>query len=135
MDKLVKIELEGSIVEVCERCVKFGRRVVEKREYKPTRRKSKGLKIEELIPGYGSLIKSYREKIGLTRKEFAERLAEKESVIKRVEEEKMEPTEELRRKIERFLRISLLKKYEEKVRLREKKKKLELTVGDVVELK
>lgn len=93
-------------------------------------------KEEELffVENYGNLIIEARKKINLSRKEFAKKIKEKESVIKRIENEEMVPDDDLAEKIERFLEIKLRKAYEEKP-IEKKSKKMELTVGDVVEIK
>ncbi len=137
VDRIFKAEVEGSIVEVCENCLKFGRKI---EEVKPLMIKKKPKPIttppEEqiiLIHNYGKIIKETREKRGLTRKEFAKKISEKESVIRRIEMEEMIPDEKLRKKIENFLDISLTEKYEEK-RIESKARRVALTLGDVVEV-
>ena len=69
----------------------------------------------------------------MSREQFAEKIKEKESVIKRVENEEMTPDDALTEKIERFLEIKLKKPYERKY-TEKKVKKAELTIGDVVEV-
>jgi len=136
--ELVKVEIEGAEIEVCKDCAVAGKfKVKEQKEvYKPIKRKFFLPVPEELefIPDYGRIIKKAREAKGLSRKEFAKIIAEKESMIKRIEEEKAMPYEKLREKIEKILGIKLLQKYEEKAK-RKGKIKNELTIGDVVELK
>lgn len=70
----------------------------------------------------------------MTREEFAEKIKEKESVIRRIENEEMIPDETLTEKIEKFLEIKLTKSYEAK-KIEKVLKKTELTIGDVVEVK
>ncbi len=72
--------------------------------------------------------------MNLNREEFAKRIKEKESVIRRVESEEMTPDDALIQKIEKFLGIKLRKIYEEKP-VRKKEIKEKLTLGDVVEVK
>ena len=81
---------------------------------------------------YHNFLHQERKK-GLTRKEFANKISEKESVIRRIEMEEMIPDEKLRRKIENFLDISLTEKYQEK-RIETKTRKGRLTLGDVGEV-
>lgn len=126
--------MEGTILEVCEKCLKYGELV----EVKPVRvvkvRKRPALKEEMIIvDNYGRKITEAREKLNLTREEFARRIKEKESVIKRVESEEMQPDDELTEKIEKFLNIKLKIPYEEK-KVVEKPKRGRLTLGDVVEV-
>ena len=134
-----KIEIEGSIVDVCDNCMKYGKIVkVTEIVSKPKKNLKTQPEIDEfqLVENYGMKIKVAREKLGLKRVDFAKRIAEKESVIKRVEEERMIPNEMLIRKIEKFLKIKLTS---EKVNLGRKiksKKKMsgKLTIGDIVEV-
>ncbi len=135
VEKSNKVLVEGSIVDVCERCVKFGKKISEPIAYRPITRKIEFKEPEtELVSDYGKMIAKIRESKGLTRDEFAKRLSEKESVIRRIEEERMTPDEELAKKIEGFLGIKLTQEYGEMKRYREEKKKAKLTVGDVVEI-
>jgi putative transcription factor len=87
-----------------------------------------------LVDNYGKMIIEARKKRNLTREEFAKKINEKESVIRRVEAEEMEPDDTLIEKIERFLEIKLKKPYEKTI-IGKKEIKGSLTLGDVVELK
>jgi uncharacterized protein (TIGR00270 family) len=86
------------------------------------------------IENYGNTIVDARRKKNLSREEFAEKIKEKESVIRRIENEDMIPDEALTMKIEKFLEIKLKKAYEAK-KIEKTLKKTELTIGDVVEVK
>lgn len=122
-------------MDVCEKCVRFGKKVSEPVAYKPITRMIEFKEPEtELIPDYGKMIEKLRGTKGLTREEFAKRLSEKNSVIRRIEEEQMIPNEEIVKKIEGFFGIKLIEKYQEEKIHRERKKKAELTVGDIVEV-
>ncbi len=88
----------------------------------------------ELVPEYGRLIARIREDKGLTRYDFAKRINEKESVVKRLEDQEFEPDGELIKKIENFLDIRLRERYEDVFLHRREKKRIDLTVGDVVEV-
>jgi len=108
-------------------------------ETKPVRvvkvRRKPKLKEEEavIVDNYGKKIIENRKKINLTREEFAKKINEKESVIRRVESEEMEPDDKLTEKIERFLGIKLKKTYEEKL-IKKKRIKGGLTLGDIIEV-
>lgn len=127
--------MEDTILEVCEDCLKYGELI----ETKPIRmEKFKEIPIvkeEEIviIDNYGKKIIEAREKIKLAREEFAKKINEKESVIKRVENEEMKPDDKLAEKIEKFLEIKLRVPYEIK-KIETKPIKGELTIGDVVEV-
>jgi putative transcription factor len=135
---LNKAKVEDSIIDVCDKCLKFGTEIVESKPvYKSIGRK---IEFKELIDsglaiadGYGYKIKKAREIKGMTREQFANIMNEKESVIKRIEEEHMEPTEKLAKRIENFLGIGLKEKYEER-KMRREEKKSKLTVGDIVKV-
>lgn len=116
VDALNKIELEGTIVSVCDNCVKFGR-AVETRLYRPMARKIQLAELADnntmLATDYGTRVKKARETKDLTRTEFARIINERESVIKRIEAQKMEPDDKLLKKLEQFLDIKLKEKYED----------------------
>ncbi len=132
--------IEGAVIEVCERCSKFGTKVNVQQEavYKAIKRSIKisdlGNVDLELVPEYGRLIARVREDKGLTRYDVAKKINEKESVVKRLEDQEFEPAEELIKKIENFLDIRLRERYEGVVLQRREKKRIDLTVGDVVEV-
>ena len=132
-------KIEGAVIEVCERCSKFGTKVgIQAIAYTPIKKTIKITELDnpdlELIPEYGKLIVKIREDKGLTRYDFAKRLNEKESVVKRLEDQEFEPPEELIKKIEDFLDIRLRERYEETILRQRGKKRIDLTLGDVVEV-
>ena len=120
---LKKVEIEGTIVEVCDSCARFGIKSFEigkpsekqKGMYKPIKREIDFSSLEsraELIEGYGAYVKKARLAKGLNIEQLAKRLNEKASVLRRIEHEQMRPDEKLVKKIERFLGIEL-EKYED----------------------
>ncbi|MEM5793370.1 MAG: multiprotein bridging factor aMBF1 [Candidatus Aenigmatarchaeota archaeon] len=135
--KIFIIKVEGSQIEVCENCTKYGEIVGELKPKKKMEEKPKEIEIEpkeELIQNYGKIIIEARKKKGLDRKEFARKINERESIIKRVEMELMRPDDKLRKKIENFLEIKLTEIYE-KPNIGNKEIKGVLTLGDIVEIK
>jgi len=141
-NKLFKAIVEGSIQEVCESCLQYGQKIQEPvvRESSIPRR-SVPLKIQNqdleqetfLIENYGRLVQEKRKNMGLDRKEFANKINEKESIIRRIESQEMRPNKALLQKLERFLNINLQEKYEKK-KFTSKPTKGELTIGDVIEI-
>ena len=134
--RLFKAKIEGTILEVCEKCLSYGEKIIEPEVLTRVRRvKTKPIVEEEtvFVDNYGKLIVEGRKKMNLTREEFAKKIYEKESVIKRVEAEEMRPSDALTKKIERFLGIKLTKTYEKK-RIDKKPQRGRLTIGDVVEV-
>ncbi|MCW7071488.1 TIGR00270 family protein [ANME-1 cluster archaeon ex4572_4] len=61
----------------------------------------------ELAEDYGQRIKKAREKAGLKQAAFAQKINEKQSLLRKIEREEVLPSEAVRRKIERSLNISL----------------------------
>jgi len=135
--RLFKAEIEGTILEVCESCLSFGEKIIEPEVLTRVRRVRRKHLVEEeivFVDNYGKLIVAARKKMNLTREEFAKKINEKESVIKRVEAEEMRPNDALIKKIERFLGIKLTKTYEKK-RIEKRVQRGKLTLGDIVEVK
>ncbi|MFW9991560.1 MAG: multiprotein bridging factor aMBF1 [Candidatus Odinarchaeota archaeon] len=62
---------------------------------------------EMLVDNYGSLIIKARMKAGLERKDLAMQIKETESLIFRIEQEKIRPDDTVVRKLEKFLKIKL----------------------------
>lgn len=115
--KLVRIEIDGAIFEVCPNCAKLGK-PVKKRAPPPSRRvrRPKPLEIElpevELRPNYNHLVKRARERLGLSQEELGRRIGEKPSVISHIETGRLRPDDRLARKLGRFLRIELFEPLE-----------------------
>lgn len=128
--KSKKTKIDGSIMEVCSDCSKFG--IVQKEPPKPKNilNKSKGSGInrtgkktrtprpmysldeptEELVEDFQSIVREGREKKGFSREELGEKIYEKVSVINRIESGKMVPDIKLAKKLERILNITLIEK-------------------------
>ena len=118
---LNRIELEDSIVEVCEDCSKFGRiikRVSNEKAYKPMQKSVnltgliKDEEEEHFALDYGKRVREAREARSLTLPEFAKKINERESIVRRIERQTLEPDEKLTEKIERFLNIKLKEQYD-----------------------
>jgi len=127
--KSKKTKIDGSLMEVCQDCSKFG--VVQKEPPKPkiilNQRKNSGNGVsrpvktprpmysldeptEELVEDYPSIVRKARESKGLSREELGEKLYEKVSVINRIESGKMVPDLKLAKKFEKTLNITLIEK-------------------------
>ncbi len=133
----IKAIVEGSLLNVCENCAKFGSTIlvkqIQKKENKPVKKTTTEL-VSIINPDYPKLIKSAREKFGLKQKDLALKLNEKESVIHKLETGSLQPTILLARKLEKVLKINLVELYEEThegVNLKDE----QLTIGDLLKLK
>ena len=143
---LFKTDVEGSILNLCKECSKFGKiisTVREVREEKEIRKalpsKAKEIKEEEIVltivSDYGEIIKRKREQLGIDQEEFAKKINEKKALIHKIEINQFEPPIDLARKIEKFLHITLIEQQELKMDKLSKSKSEGFTIGDFVKLK
>ena len=134
--ELVKAIVEGSLLEVCENCAKFGNIIVvnqPKKEEKSVKRLTTEV-INIITPEYYKLIKQAREKLGLKQAELALKINEKESLIHKLETGSLQPTLALARKLEKILKINLVELYQESKEVLNLKNE-QLTIGDLVKLR
>jgi len=123
-----KVLLEGAKITVCDVCAKHGKKIASPkspsqfkpsgnfRQRKPLQRsssKTTGLIEMELVSDYARKIRSVRNANKLTQEQFAQKINEKPSLLRRIEAGKAEPTIKLAKKIEKFYKIKLLKKADE----------------------
>ena len=122
------VYIEGAELVVCRRCKGNLPSIKHKKKKKPKREEA----IEDIVENYGKKIKEARESLGLSIKELANKIAEKEHYLDKVEKEELLPDEKLIKKLEHALGIKLL----EKVVLSSlsSDKKTELTLEDIVEI-
>ena len=97
--------------------------------------KKKSKFVDGIVSDYSVKIRESREKLELTQKELGEKIAEKESIIHKIETGLMEPSLKLAKKLENFLKIKLIEIYGE-----DKIKKIDfksdkLTIGDLLDMK
>lgn len=131
-----EIFVERAKLTVCKNCARYGTLVKEKpKEYK---KKSTHHYKEidfEIREDYSLIVKNAREDQGLTQKDLARQINEKESVIHRVETGHMRPSRRLARKLEGALDIKLLEKMEEPEIVHRRRHADELTIGDIIKIK
>jgi putative transcription factor len=115
--------IEGGKLTVCGQCSQFGTQTWDplrpQARKSPTRRRSAqpsqrrrsdidSAESLELVKGYGMMIKKSRQRKGLSVEDFARKIREKESVVKKLEKENMNPPMDLVRKIQNALGVSIL---------------------------
>jgi putative transcription factor len=90
----------------------------------------------EIVPvdNFAALVRKAREQRGLSHKEVARQLNERESVIAKLETGKMVPTNNLARKMERLFKLTLLEEAES-LDMYPSKSSSTSTFGDVVEVR
>ncbi len=135
-----RIEMDGSKLNVCSDCVRYGH-VIHEKAPAPIRTvqlnrsmQSSSIEVEEIVQNYGGLIKDSREKLGLTREDFAKKLNEKASLISKIERSEMVPDDGLRKKIEKMIKVKLTERLEP-IDLGASKGSGGLTLGDIVSIK
>jgi len=108
-----RVEIDGAVLLVCPSCAKRGTLVSAPPEvrrpsptYVPT---DQGMNPElEVDPDYSSIVKSAREKLGLTQEQLGRMINVKPSVISHVETGKMKPDLALARTLMHQLKVNLL---------------------------
>jgi len=125
-----KVLIEGAKITVCQSCAHLGKKIITKTKKsdieklaikKPRSNKSKqsfksSRNLEpsiEIISDYSKRIRNVRTQKNLTQEQFAQKLNEKPSLIRRIESGKLEPNLKLAKKIEEVYNIKILKETDE----------------------
>ena len=154
--KLTRTEIEKARLNVCPDCAKYGKKMYtdvdfskqEDLDEQPARRQATarkperaafqtGLQEDQIAEGYGPLVRMARDRAKLTQGELGKAIAEKENTIQRIESGQQEPTLKIAKKLEQFLRISLITKLgpKEAVVLNDVDfSETDLTIGDLLDL-
>lgn len=131
-DDLTTIQTEGTKLQVCSNCTDFGEVLREEtgsaeqkggqstggsqtQKTKPNKSKSTSGsrrrdafdQMETLAPDYHDRVRGARESRGVTQEDLAKQLNEKASLIRKIEGGDMQPDEEVRKKLERALDVTL----------------------------
>ena len=117
-----KVLIEGAKMTVCQVCAKHGKKVTEEplhnkniqyKGRKPTQKKTykrqEDLLQKEIVKDYATRIRNARTKNNLTQEQFAQRINEKPSLLRRIEAGKAKPTLKLAKKLEQSYNIVLIK--------------------------
>ncbi|MBY8987103.1 MAG: TIGR00270 family protein [Candidatus Lokiarchaeota archaeon] len=123
-----KVLIEGAKITVCQSCAQFGVKIKSKPKMTDTYKelypkpKSSVKKVAhprgieesiEIVDDYVVRIRNARNARGLNQDQFAQKLNEKPSLLRRIEAGKVEPTIMLAKKIEEVYNIKLLKQIDE----------------------
>ncbi len=128
-ESVTPVKVEGSVLRVCNACLKFGRplgptgagagpRQGPDREALHERlgqAQGRGLERDlfaelperELDPDWSRTVRQTREGLGLTQEQFGQRINEKTSVVHQLESGALAPSDALVRKIERTFKVRL----------------------------
>ena len=150
--KAQKVLIEGAKITVCQSCAQLGKKIITKKSdieklaiNKPKINKSKQSfkstrTLEpsiEIISDYTMKIRNVRTQKNLTQEQFAQKLNEKPSLLRRIESGKVEPNLKLAKKIEEVYNIKILKETDQ-VRVDTKKfmkKSSTASLGDIAFIK
>lgn len=130
--------IEGVKLNVCSSCSRHGKVISSnkiQRFEKPTKRvKNKETVINDTLlkQNYGDLIRNSREGLGLKQEELAAKLSIKESLLRGIENNKIEPPIELAKKLEVFLGIRLIEEVKIENSVSNTSKPNILTIGDLI---
>jgi len=145
--------VEGGVLNVCGDCLRFGNAVEMRQPSKESvdkalkfrsswkdkyTKKAPVAEDETIVAGYGKMIKRARMKMGLKQDAAAKAIAEKTSVLQKVESGGMEPSLKLAKKLEQFFGVKLVTKQERVSGDTVKEfstKDGEVTIGDLVKMK
>ena len=136
---LYKTLIEGTELSLCEKCGKFGKVLQPVRTFEAPKLKRQIQKtevVEVLVSDFSQKIKSAREKLGLTQKDFAKRINEKESIMHNLETGHYTPTIDVAKRYEKILNILLVETVTQELEEPVKKSKgTVLTIGDMIKIK
>ncbi len=123
-----RVLLEGAKITVCHNCAQHGTKVHktptpiktkslyhQKATRTPRKKNYKNDIVEnlEIVQEYAKKIRDIRSKLKLNQDQFAQKMNEKPSLIRRIESGKVKPTIKLAKKIEKIYDIKLLKKIDD----------------------
>jgi len=123
-----KVLIEGAKITVCQSCAQFGIKIKSETKITATSKefytkpKSSVKKVVhrreieesvEIVNDYAIRIRNARNSRGFNQDQFAQKLNEKPSLLRRIEAGKVKPTIKLAKKIEKVYHIKLIKKIDE----------------------
>ncbi|MEK6916137.1 MAG: multiprotein bridging factor aMBF1 [Nanoarchaeota archaeon] len=132
---ILPVLVEGVELKVCNNCASFGqklRKPVLKKRFVP--QKPEIEIIDVVVENFPAIIKEKREKMGLKQNEFAKYLAERESLIHKMESGSYIPPLDIAKKLERQLNITIIETKEVKSKSLKSESK-DLTIGDMIKTK
>jgi len=148
-----RVIIEGAKMITCAKCAKLGSEEWKpepkslKVSFKPestrqfrlrlTKRRSKDIREDlTIIENFGLIVRKARQRSGLSQEDLGRKIGEKVSVIRKIEGERMMPSERLARKLEHALGVKLLVPFvEPEVYASPSKVNKGVTLGEIAYLK
>ncbi|MEA3558110.1 MAG: multiprotein bridging factor aMBF1 [Candidatus Thermoplasmatota archaeon] len=120
------VEMAGARMYVCPDCVRFGKVIKERKEaappltdparpvpQRPLRPDALSDRNKELSGDYSKTIQRARERKGWSREDLGKKLSERVSIISKLENGEIHPSDKLIKKLEKTLEIRLMEAVEE----------------------
>jgi putative transcription factor len=142
--ELCTASVEGVVMKVCSKCSGHGKiirrpqpRIIPRRINRPTLSSVSEPEVElveAVVEDYAKKIRDARSKAGLTQKEFAKKINEKESLLHKMETGSFKPSMPTAKKLEKILQIKLVEqREEEKLKMPASKSAGgAMTIGDMI---
>ncbi len=114
-EKEYVVDVEGAMMHVCKSCA-TGMTPIEvidnsinnsSKPGMPEAKRKFDYGLQDMTEGYGDTIKNAREKAGMTNKDLAIKINEKESLLARIERNQLVPESKVAKKLENALGIKL----------------------------
>ncbi len=142
-----RIVIDSSALDVCKSCARFGK---PEDKWSPVTRKVVPVEraftvkkpkprdhfkdLVEIVPDYGQKIREAREVLGMSPEELGAKIKEKAALIKKIEREEISPEDDIRKKLEKELKIKLTDQATE-TRVKSGMGAKGLTLGDIASIK
>jgi putative transcription factor len=140
-ESLYIIDVEGAELTTCRACAE-GKNVIEVMDENTKNKKNQKRKDEEqtgetteVVENYGLIIRTAREKIGIPVKVLAEMINEKESMLNRIEHQRLLPSDKVIDKLEKNTGIKIKTGVVEKTSKGNKDPDSPITLGDAAGFK
>jgi putative transcription factor len=148
-DSLNKIKLEGTKLKACDSCQTMGETVDNNsggnsRKRSQTSKKSKTsssssrnrksrAEKKKLHPKYGRKIKNARESEGITIESLSKKMNEKESRIRKIENQELKPDQDIGKKLQKHLSIEIYENPDALPNTDQKTDQRKATIGDLTD--
>lgn len=140
--KLYRTLIEGTKMNVCAECAKYGRILgevskeiaIQAETAKMLQRPELESVFERIVSDFASKIRQKRASLGLTQEEFAKLINEKESVVSKLEAGELVPSIALAKKLEKRFGLKLIERYKEEGSII-RTETPQLTLGDALKVR
>jgi putative transcription factor len=139
-----RVNVEGVILSLCEGCSSYGKVVGRIAVVKIEKKKVEARVVdsgvaegdkEVVVEDFGKLLKQKREGLGMKQKEFASKIAVKESILHKMETGSMIPSLEEAKRIGKQVGFKAIDIDEGSVEIIPQGKKEGMTLGDMIKIK